>query len=701
MSHPQNVLEVWSLYRLHITTKYSSVQAKRILNETQSAIMRILLRGLGYAHRIAGKKMTQAEVSAAKAFMEALSTSQLVKSRDALEVGFGLLTLSQNSRNTYGGRLDQFLTWCEEQAWWRQPTAIVAFKSTGTKQDYCPRFRRGHGNATDNRLTDRRSVHLTYQLQPEQITDALQAELQDFYHFLTALDRDDRRHEAISQSSAQTYLQHIRLILGWFVRMQGIPRKQISLDLLIPKLTEDALESLTSEQRELCWSVRKSYIDTWICQYFEFLREELSSTSPQTKRFKTHALTALGKFQYRSEVGSDSSYRDIPVLKTIIKHSTRVREECSKWNRHKHRVVSIDKKWPKVIEGQTALTTVRNQVVEELRALCRPKYSSNWHLRSGNAITSSLRDYLAWSTMTDMPARRQEEARSWRISLDCPVERPAGIPEHGFYHPLPPDQVREQDDENRIDDNYLYKTYTREGKVYPEGIWVLDIQHYKTMKRYGPQSIVIKNRRFADGNCLYDYLERYLYGWWLPDPEGDLLIYSWYDPALIGPRGQWVTSGRAAFQPQKFPCVIPQNSSDDWSWGYFFVMPQTGQHYEDSGFKDFFSKTAHKVVGQRITPHILRDMWATWAYQVGLTDAQRNSLAYAMGMDIKTLEDIYEHCSPDEKRRPIEEVIDRVLFGDLETEYQHSTYYLKKLAEELSKLPETERLHYLHLLAAK
>ena len=212
---------------------------------------------------------------------------------------------------------------------------------------------------------------------------------------------------------------------------------------------------------------------------------------------------------------------------------------------------------------------------------------------------------------------------------------------------------------------------------------------------------MIKNRRFADGNCLYDYLERYLYGWWLPDPEGDLLIYSWYDPALIGPRGQWVTSGRAAFQPQKFPCVIPQNSSDDWSWGYFFVMPQTGQHYEDSGFKDFFSKTAHKVVGQRITPHILRDMWATWAYQVGLTDAQRNSLAYAMGMDIKTLEDIYEHCSPDEKRRPIEEVIDRVLFGDLETEYQHSTYYLKKLAEELSKLPETERLHYLHLLAAK
>ena len=61
------------------------------------------------------------------------------------------------------------------------------------------------------------------------------------------------------------------------------------------------------------------YIDTWICRYFEFLREEVGSKSPKTKRFKTHALAALGKFQYRTEVGSDSGYQEIPVLRGCLR----------------------------------------------------------------------------------------------------------------------------------------------------------------------------------------------------------------------------------------------------------------------------------------------------------------------------------------------------------------------------------------------
>lgn len=698
MGCPQNLFEVWTLYQLHIESKNNPTQTRRILNETQSAIMRVLLRGLGYEQQPAGRKMTKAEVSAARAFMETLSAAKLIDARAAMKLGFDILNSSQSSRNTYGGRLDHFLTWCEEQTWWGQLTATAIFNVTDPKNDYCPSLRRGHGKATNNRLTGRRSVYMTYQVQPEDTTAELDAELQEFYHFLTDPERDDRRTEGISDSAAEIYLDHIRLILGWF-RLRGTPRKHLSLDLLIPKLTEDTLEDLTPEQRETSWKVRKLYVDTWICQYFEFLRKEVGSKSPKTKRFKTHALTALGKFQYRAEVGSNSGYQNIPVLKTLSKYSNNVREESAKWDRRGDRVVPTDKKWPKVVEGQTALTTVRKQVVEELRSFCRPKYSSNEHLRSGSAITTSLRDYLAWSSMTDMPARRQEEARSWRVSLVCPVKRPEDIPHGGFYHPIPPDQVRERDKDNLIADNYLYKTYTRKGKFYPEGVWVLDIQDYKTRKRYGPQSVVVKNRRFADGSCLYDYIEHYLYGWWKLEENANCSIYSWWDSSFQGEQGRWVSSGRAEFQPQNFPCVIEQNGSESWSWGWVFIMPRRGTPYNDSGFKDFFSKAAHKVNGKRITPHIIRDMWATWAYQAGLTDAQRESLAYAMGMDVKTMEDIYERCSPNEKRRPIEEVIDQVLFGEVETEYQQSTFYLKKLAQELLKLPEADRLHYIQLLS--
>jgi len=700
MAYPQNLFEVWTLYQLYIDAKNGSTQAKRILNEAQSAIMRILLRGLGYEQKQASTKMTRAEVSAAKAFMEGLGTDKLIGGRAAIETGFRLLNLSQASRNTYGNRLDQFLTWCEEQPWWRQSVAIGPTKTTDKKNDHAPRMKRGHGITANNRLTGRRSVYITYQVQPEEITLRLKTELNAFYRFLTDPDRNDRWTERVSDSTAHIYLKHIRLMLGWF-HQKGTPRTDLSLDLLVPKLTKDALKSLTFEQREMCWRSHQLYIDNWICQYFEFLREEVDSKSPQTKRFKTHALTALAKFQYCTEVISDSGYQEIPVLRTLSKHSNKVREEVSIWNRRKDRVVPMDKKWPKVVEGQTALTTIRKQVVEELRLFCRPKYLGNSQLRSSNSITSSLRDYIAWSTMTDMPARRQEESRSWRISLVCPIERPEEIPYNGFYHPLPPDSVRERDDDNLIADNYLYKTYVWKGKVYPEGIWVLDINNYKTQKRYGSQSIVIKNRQFADGNCFYDYIEHYLYGWWRPEEEADFSIYSWWDSSFIGQRGQWICLGRAEFKPQSFSCVTEQNTCNFWSWGYFFVMPRTGNSYTDSGFKEFFSKAVHKVIGQRITPHVLRDMWATWSYQVGLTDAQRESLAYAMGMDVKTLEDTYERCSPDEKRRPIEEVVDQVLFGELEADYQDSTFYLGKLAEEFLKLPATDRLYYKQLLSAQ
>lgn len=694
---PKNLFDVWNLYELHIEAKYNSIQAKRALNETQSAILRILLRGLIPQQGPISQKMTRAESMAAKESMKTLGVETLSNADVVAERVFNTLSLSKASRNTYGARLKQFVDWCKAQHWWDTSTSRAAAKITSANNDYCPRLRRGYGKA-NKQLTDRRSTYITYQLQPEDITAELNTELQEFYHFLTDSDRNDRFAQVISHSSAEIYLKHIRLILGWF-RLQGTPRKHLSLDLLIPRLTEETLGILTTEQQEQCWAVRKMYIETWLCGYFKFLRDEVGSKSPRTKRFKTHALTALGKFQYRTEVSSTSAYQGIPVLRTISKYSSNIRKEVGEWNRHKRQIVPIEKKWPDIVEGQSALTTIRKQVVEELRISCRIKYSSNYHLRNGSAITTSFRDYIAWSIMTDMPARRQEEFRSWKIALTCPVERPQDVPSSGLYHPLPPNQERERNREKSVVDNYLYKTYVRDGVLDSEGIWMLDIHKYKTHKRYGPQSIAIKNRRFADGSCLYDYIERYLYGWWNSEESTNSSNYRWLEPTFDKQQGQWISSGRAEFEPCDIYYGLEKSREECYAWGYFFVKPRVGTPYNPPEFNRFFSTAAHRIIGKRITPHIIRDMWATWAYQVGLTDAQRESLAYAMGLDIKTLEEIYERCSPEEKRRPIEEAVDKLLFSELELEYHQSPFYLEQLAKELLALPEAERLNHMQFLS--
>ena len=136
-----------------------------------------------------------------------------------------------------------------------------------------------------------------------------------------------------------------------------------------------------------------------------------------------------------------------------------------------------------------------------------------------------------------------------------------------------------------------------------------------------------------------------------------------------------------------------RNEVNHYQWGYFFLKPRAGTPYDDKEFAQFFSTAAHKLTGKRIHPHLIRDMWATWAFQAGLTDHQRESLAYAMGMDVKTMQEIYEKCTPEEKRRPIEKVIDQVFLDMLEAEYQQSTP-LEELAEELLALPLEELEYY-------
>jgi hypothetical protein len=205
-----------------------------------------------------------------------------------------------------------------------------------------------------------------------------------------------------------------------------------------------------------------------------------------------------------------------------------------------------------------------------------------------------------------------------KYSLSCPIKRPKEVPLDGLYHPLPPDEKREKRYDNSVKDNYLYKTYIYKNRFYKNGLWVLDIQDYKTLKIHSPQSIVVPNRPFAHGTCVYDHIERYLYGWWIPGGRNKQQIYDWWQPELKGCRRRWITLGRAEFNPNDVCCLQYKTEPEFWSWGYLFIQPIAGMPLNKSQIWGLVTSAAHRLTGKYISPHTMRSVWATWAFQVGL-----------------------------------------------------------------------------------
>jgi integrase len=204
----------------------------------------------------------------------------------------------------------------------------------------------------------------------------------------------------------------------------------------------------------------------------------------------------------------------------------------------------------------------------------------------------------------------------------------------------------------------MYRTYTFKGVHYPDGIWVRQINRYKTRESYGKQDIILRNRLMGDGRWLYEYLENYLYGEWYTGSFKDSRPYTWWDPELKGRRGRWLTPGVMAFEP-----VRQEGKIEGWPWIPCFPIPDTGNEHDRSSMTGLVGRAAHEWTGKRTTPHLMRRIWATWAFQIGLDDKAIHSLAYAMGTSYKTLKTWYEDATPEDKRRAIEETIDE-FFGD-------------------------------------
>jgi len=204
-----------------------------------------------------------------------------------------------------------------------------------------------------------------------------------------------------------------------------------------------------------------------------------------------------------------------------------------------------------------------------------------------------------------------------------------------------------------------------------DGIWYLDLtpESYKTGKFYLDQRIPIVNTVFEDGTCFYDYLEMWLYGYYLgkdgsprscgsscPDLEA---ISCWY-------------ASRMLFQPKHD----------------FFFTQYNGKPTQKGGLGRYFSTAVHNMTGQRLNPHLLRDIYATYFLEQGYPDDVIRSLAYAMGHRFETLHRKYDKRNPQQKRRPVEKAMLDIIQQSLNSFTKVNLDYLTPKEQVLNLIPQ-------------
>jgi len=523
-------------------------------------------------------------------------------------------------------------------------------------------MRYGRGDWKDFSLMPQKGKPLKYRIADSDISPTLQGQLDEFQVFMADPDNSSRCFDDLEESTASGYDYGVKLWLGWLLEYDDptLQPANLTLENLVPLITEESLESLTTKQRKTFWAKEQRQLEGQINRYFEFLRTKQHADSPRTRLLKLATLLILAKFLYAAEVEEKADYKHLPLIRTLQKRIGKERKAVKQWEKDRQYVADQSRKWPEAPAGQTVLEYTQETVIESLRLECRPRQSTGDFCK-GHIIAKSLLIYLLFADMGLLLPGRQQEPRSYRIALSCPIQRPETVPADGVYWPLPPDWTREKRRrDGSLDDNYLYKVYYHDGQFYEEGVWVREKCHYKTHRFHGKRIGVIDNFRFEDGHHFYDYIERYLCGQWYVGPFRREQRYDWWDSQLRGSQGKWLSKGRAELSSADTPMFVHEGKSEVWVSSYLFLNFDNGQPFTDHQMSEFFARNSYRILGKRITPHTFRYMWATWAFQMELSDAELGSLAHGMGLTVKTLRKMYERVSPTEKNRPINKVMQKL-----------------------------------------
>ena len=650
--NPNNWYEVYLLYREYIFSTHSSPQSDAIWNTFKTAFLRFLLREFAFERKDPLSKMTKLEGEAAEEHLKTLPMRSLLRVRVAMAEALRQLGASQSSCNTYTSRINQFLGWGEQQAWWPNNRG-----RNGPFRDQCCPPRRTEGKIRHPKIMPGKGLAKIYSLKERQLPEELRLKIRAMSVFLTEPNNSGRTFKFIQEDTDKGYRKEILLILGWFHKFYrpSIPLEEFSLDLIFPVFDEEFLDGMSDKERQKFWRKQKANLKQWLSAYRTFLQQFQQSYSPRTWLGKLVAVLAVARYQWSSEVEHKDDYLRIPLIRQIREELSNLQEELEEWSEGGQYVADQSQKWPDVPEGKTALEVIQETVVEQLRLKCHPRTAIRGRVRTAHTLATCHQRFLIWVKHSLIPAHRQQVTRTEQIATSCPIEKPSKVPIDGLYQPLPPDVLLRKRYNGTVKANFLCRLYAYEGIEYPGGVWIRIIRDYKTWKTHRDQEYVIPNWTFTDGSHLHDYIEQYLYGYWLPGSFKGSETYTWGQADLEGKRGKWISAGRSEFNP--IDCCSVSKSEPPWTWGNLFVMPKKGLPFSDTDFADSFAQGSLTAIEKGITPHILRSVWATWGYEKRLSEAELQSLAYSMGMTLETLRETYERCTPAVKRKAIEQFI--------------------------------------------
>ncbi|GAB4383603.1 MAG: hypothetical protein Kow00121_45730 [Elainellaceae cyanobacterium] len=657
--NPNSFHEVYVLYREHIFATNPLPKAEATWNTSKTAILRFVLYEFGFERENPRAKMTKAEVEAAEEFLKTVSIRSLTRVRGAIAKALKTLEATESSRNTYTSRINQFIEWAEQQVWWITSRS----KNKTLWSQCCPPIRTGD-TIRHPKLIPGKGPLEKYTLKEQQLPESTRLKLRAMIKFLTEPNNSERSFKRIEESTANGYRVSVLLILGWFhkFRNPSVPLEELSLDLVFPVFDEDFLDGMSEKELKKFWRTQKADLKKWLCDYRTFLQQFQHSYSPYTWLSKLEAVLAVARYQWANEIEHKDDYRNIPTMRQLREELGALQEEMNAWSESGRYAADQTQKWPDVPEGKNVLEVIQETVVEQLRLRCKPRTGVRAQVRPSMAIAVCQQRFLMWVEHALIPSHRQQVARTEQVATSCPIQKPSEVPRDGLYQPLPPDSVLPKRHDNSVEANFLCRLYSYKGKDYPGGVWIRVIRDYKTWKTHGDQEYVIPNQTFNDGSQLYDYIERYLYGYWLPGSFRGSYTYTWGQPELEGQQGKWISAGRAEFNPIDC-CSVNTSNQVHWTWGNLFLMPTQGIPLSDISFSSAFATASLSTTGKWITPHILRSVWATWGYEQGLSDAELRSLAYSMGMTVETLRKTYERCTSEEKRKAIEKLLEERLLN--------------------------------------
>ncbi|PAX53099.1 hybrid sensor histidine kinase/response regulator [Brunnivagina elsteri] len=149
---------------------------------------------------------------------------------------------------------------------------------------------------------------------------SLRSEVEELYNFLRTPNSILRK--PLKSQIAKHYLKIIRYILGWFNHELEIPEKELSLSLLVPKIS---VESTVD------------YIDNWLGELWLFLDND--SDSPSLSLYRQgvilNVLLLIAKFKYANQLG------DSPVIESLQDQIKKLTKEYKNYPP----ITDIEKNW--------------------------------------------------------------------------------------------------------------------------------------------------------------------------------------------------------------------------------------------------------------------------------------------------------------------------------------------------------------------